>query len=183
MKYIARRFRLKSGEFCVLRSPEPRDAAQRISFLKQVNAETDFMARSSVDSPADENIVAELLGEQIEDKRSLEIAAFTCDEMIACGGISPTARAYPRKQHRAQFGICVRRAWWGQGIGSGILNALILEAGKLGYTQIELTVVAGNERARTMYAKCGFEEVGRMPNALRYEDGHCSDEIWMVRQL
>ena len=183
MKYIARRFRMKSGEYCVLRSPEPGDAAQRVSFLRQVNGETDFMARGSEDSPADIDLVADMLYDQLEDELTLEIAAFAGDEMIACGGISPATRAYPRKRHRASFGICVKKAHWGQGIAGAILNALADEAGKMGYGQIELTVVDDNLRARRLYEKCGFRETGRVPDALRYEDGSCRDEIMMIRQI
>lgn len=183
MKYIARRFRLKDGGHCMLRSPEPADAAARIDFLRAVNSETDFMARGECDSPADETVVAEILADQLEDPAAVEIAAFVGDRMVACGGISPVARAYPRKRHRALFGICVRRECWGQGLGRGILEALANEADRLGYSQIELTVVSDNFRARLLYEKCGFTEVGQMPDALRYADGGCRDEIWMVRKL
>ena len=183
MKYIARRFAMKNGEYCVLCSPDARDAAQRIAFLKTVNAETPFMARGAGDSPADAELVAELLDEQLEDDLSLEIAAFYGDEMIASGGISPVSRAYPRKRHRAGFGICVRKDWWGQGIAGAIIAALCAEAGKMGYTQIELTVVSDNLRARSLYERCGFKTAGCMPEALRYEDGTFRDEIWMVRKI
>ncbi|MBQ9952654.1 MAG: GNAT family N-acetyltransferase [Clostridia bacterium] len=183
MKYIARRFRLRSGGCCVLRSPEPRDAAQRAAFLKKVNAETDFMARGAGDTPEDLGLIEDMLQDQLDDERSLEIAAFVGDEMIACGGINPAARAYPRKRHRAQFGICVLKEYWSEGLGTAILQALIAGAGKMGYAQMELTVVSGNERARRLYVRCGFEEAGRMPDALLYEDGTFRDEIWMVRKL
>lgn len=183
MKYIARRFRLKGEGYCMLRSPEPADAALRIDFLRAVNAETDFMARGAEDSPADEDVVAEILADQLEDPAAVEIAAFADDRMIACGGISPAARAYPRKRHRAVFGICVRKEFWGRGIGRGILEALMREAEGLGYSQVELTVVSDNLRARKLYETCGFVQTGIMPDALRREDGSFADEIFMVRKL
>lgn len=183
MRYIAWRFRLKNGDFCMLRSPEPGDAAQRIDFLRTVNAETDFMARGVEDSPVDEAVVAEILADQLEDDAAIEIAAFVGDEMIACGGIGPVARAYPRKRHRASLGVCVRRAYWSQGLGTALLCALFDEAEKLGYSQIELTVAHDNLRARALYERCGFVQTGRIPNALQYDDGSCRDEIWMVRKV
>ena len=183
MRYIARRLRLKDGGYCMLRSPEPEDAAARVDLLRTVNAETDFMARGGSDSPADEAVVAEILADQLEDPAALEIAAFAGERMIACGSVGPVARAYMRKRHRAELGICVRRECWGQGLGRAILNALAQEAEGMGYSQIELTVASDNHRARSLYEKCGFAEVGRMPDAIRYEDGSCRDEIWMVRKL
>ena len=103
--------------------------------------------------------------------------------MIACGGISPVSRSYPRKRHRAQFGICVRKRFWSEGLGDEILTALLREAPGMGFSQVELTVVSDNVRAQRLYRRLGFEEIGRMPDALRYEDGSCRDEIWMVNQL
>ncbi len=181
MKNIARRFQMKGGEFCVLRSPEARDAAQRVAFLRQVNGETPFMGRGSQDSPSDVDMVAEILQDQLEDDRTLEIAAFVGDEMIASGGISPVARAYPRKAHRASIGLCVKKERWGQGLGRRLIEELTKAAVRMGYTQIELTVAANNTRAINLYEKCGFKEAGRMPNALKYEDGHTSDELSMVK--
>lgn len=167
----------------MLRSPDARDAAQRIAFLKIVNAETPFMARGAEDSPEDEQLVAEMLADALDDECVLEIAAFFQGKMVACGGISPVSRAYPRKRHRAVFGICVQKAFWGQGLATAIFKALEGAAGKMGYTQIELTVVSENQRAIGLYEKCGFAEVGRMPDGLKYEDGACRDEIWMMKRV
>lgn len=183
MKYEARVFQMKSGQRCVLRSPEPGDAAQRIAFLRQVNGETSFMARGADDAPGDAALVADVIAEQLEDAAVLEIAAFFGGEMIACGGISPVSRSYPRKRHRAQFGICVRKRFWSEGLGGEILTALLREAPGMGFSQVELTVVSDNVRAQRLYRRLGFEEIGRMPDALRYEDGSCRDEIWMVNRL
>jgi len=183
MQIIARRFRMKNGEICVLRSPESRDAAQRIAFLRKVNGETDFMARSTDDSPGDLWLVEDMLEDQLRDALVLEIAAFRGEEMIACGSIGPVSRAYPRTLHRAKFGICVAKDFWSQGLGGAILDALIVEATGMGYSQIELSVAAANDRAQRLYQRFGFVETGRTPNALRYEDGSFGDEIQMIRML
>ena len=182
MRYISRRIQLNNGQRCALRSPEPSDAAQRVAYLRQVNGETDFMARSTTDSPGDTELVAEIIADQLEDDGALEIAAWLDGRMIACGGISRTA-SYPRKRHRAQLGIAVLREYWGLGIGSAILRALIDAAPSMGYGQIELSVVAENARAIALYRRMGFQETGRIPDAFRFEDGHYSDELWMVRPL
>ena len=103
--------------------------------------------------------------------------------MIACGGISPVARAYARRRHRAQLGVAVRKEYWNQGIATAILNRLIEAAPGMGFSQIELSVVADNERAQALYRKLGFREIGRIPNALQSEDGSRRDEIWMALLL
>lgn len=184
MRWPEEIFALKDGKLCALRSPEPTEAARRIAFLRCVNGETDFMARSADDSPSDVGTVADMIAEQLDDERTLEIAAWTADgEMIACGGISPVSRSQPRRAHRAQLGIAVLRKYWGQGIGGSILERLIEAAPELGFLQIELTVAEGNERAIGLYRRFGFRETGRTPRALRYEDGTFADEICMVLEV
>ena len=174
---------LKNGVCCTLRSPVGQDAAQRTAFLRQVNLETRFLARGAEDTPCGVEWVAELLEEQLEDDAVLEVAAFAGGEMVASGSIGPVSRGYPRKRHRAQMGICVRRSWWSQGIGGAILAMLMAEAPAMGFSQLELSVVEDNQRALRLYERLGFVEMGRMPNALRYEDGSAAAEIWMVRRI
>jgi len=184
MRWLEEIAALKNGKLYALRSPEPAEAARRIVFLRRVNGETDFMARGAKDSPSDEGLVADMIAEQQDDDRMLEIAAWSADgEMIACGGISPVSRSQPRRRHRAQLGIAVLREYWGQGIGRAILERLIEAAPELGFLQIELTVVEGNERAIGWYRRFGFRETGRTPRALRYEDGTFADEICMVLEV
>lgn len=56
-------------------------------------------------------------------------------------------------------------------------------AGKMGYEQIELGVIDGNERAKALYEKSGFVETGRYKNAMKYDDGTYRDEIMMWKKL
>ena len=51
----------------------------------------------------------------------------------------------------------------------------------MGYEQIELGVIDGNERAKALYEKAGFVETGRYKNAMKYDDGTYRDEIIMWR--
>jgi len=61
---------------------------------------------------------------------------------------------------------------------------LLLEAAPgMGYCQAELTVAAENARALGLYRRMGFVETGRIPCALRLEDGRTVDEIMMVKTL
>ena len=71
-----------------------------------------------------------------------------------------------KTSHRASFGIGIDRAWWGLGIGRALTEACIECAAAAGYTQLELEVVADNERALSLYKSVGFVEYGRNPNGL-----------------
>jgi ribosomal protein S18 acetylase RimI-like enzyme len=53
-------------------------------------------------------------------------------------------------------GICVSREARGKGIGTALLAALYVEAGRRGYTAVRLDVVEENWRARALYEREGF---------------------------
>ena len=53
------------------------------------------------------------------------------------------------------------------GIGRVLMDASIDCARKAGFTQLELEVVADNERAVSLYRRAGFEEYGRNPRGYK----------------
>jgi len=56
--------------------------------------------------------------------------------------------------------IAVARAYWGRGIGSALLGALLQAAVARGCTELFLEVREDNPRARGLYLRRGFEEIG-----------------------
>ncbi len=56
--------------------------------------------------------------------------------------------------------LAVTPARWGQGTGTALLTALVDEAGKRGYEEVLLEVREDNPRARQLYLRHGFTEVG-----------------------
>jgi len=56
-------------------------------------------------------------------------------------------------------------------------------AKKIGFEQMDLEVVEGNDNAKHLYEKCGFVETGRRLRALKYDDGTYRDEIIMCKLL
>jgi ribosomal-protein-alanine N-acetyltransferase len=56
--------------------------------------------------------------------------------------------------------LAVDPAHWGQGTGTGLLTALIEEAEKRGCAEVLLEVREDNPRARQLYLRHGFTEVG-----------------------
>jgi ribosomal-protein-alanine N-acetyltransferase len=56
--------------------------------------------------------------------------------------------------------IAVRPAYWGQGIGSALLGALLAAARNRDCTEVFLEVRADNPRAHGLYQRRGFEDLG-----------------------
>ena len=56
--------------------------------------------------------------------------------------------------------LAVNPARWGEGTGTALLTSLIDEAGKRGYQEVLLEVRKDNPRARRLYLRHGFAEIG-----------------------
>jgi [ribosomal protein S18]-alanine N-acetyltransferase len=56
--------------------------------------------------------------------------------------------------------LAVSPARWGQGIGTALLTTLIDDAEKRGYQEVLLEVRKDNPRARQLYLRHGFDEIG-----------------------
>ncbi|MCI9257715.1 MAG: GNAT family N-acetyltransferase [Acutalibacter sp.] len=77
---------------------------------------------------------------------------------------------WQRRRHRAQVGFVVLKAFWGLGIGGRLMENCLAWCRQQGCEQVELDVVAHNQRALDMYKSFGFEAVGLRPRALKYPD-------------
>ena len=86
--------------------------------------------------------------------------------VVATAGVDAVGTR-DKLRHRAEFGVSVLRAYWGLGLGRALTEACIQCAKEAGYEQLELTVVAENERAIALYRKAGFVEFGRNPRGFR----------------
>jgi ribosomal-protein-alanine N-acetyltransferase len=56
--------------------------------------------------------------------------------------------------------IAVRQGYWGTGIGSALLEALLSAARERGCAEVFLEVRADNPRAHGLYQRRGFEDIG-----------------------
>ena len=57
--------------------------------------------------------------------------------------------------------LAVRRPNWGRGVGAALLAELLREADTRGRRPVLLEVRAENARAQALYARFGFELIGR----------------------
>ena len=69
------------------------------------------------------------------------------------------------------------------GIGRVLMEASIDCARQAGYTQLELEVVADNERAVSLYRCAGFEEYGRNPRGYRSTSVGYQELVYMRLEL
>ena len=182
MQFQPKNVALRDGTVCRLRSPAPADAQAMLDYLRLTSGETPYMIRF----PDEVDLTAEQERAVLEDRltapRAGMIGAFIGGVLAANCGVDPVAER--RKQrHRCEFGIAVKQAFWGRGIGGLLLDEALRWAGETGYEQLELSVFGENVRAQRLYRSRGFSEVGRVPRAFRLGEGVYDDEIIMIRDL
>ena len=69
--------------------------------------------------------------------------------------------AMPGVDEMHLLNITVTPAWQGRGLAVAMLDRLVAECRRRGLIQLWLEVRMSNERARTVYARYGFAEVGK----------------------
>lgn len=69
-----------------------------------------------------------------------------------------------------------------RGIGHRLLLEAEQEARRRGYRALRLTVMGTNHRARALYLRSGWSELGRYPNEFRVGDGYV-DDIFLGKDL
>ena len=125
---------------------------------------------------------AQFLEEKTNSTDEIEVIAVIDGKVVGTAGIEAVGKK-DKVKHRAEFGIGVLKEYWGLGIGSALLDACIECARTAGYKQLELTVVAENERAIALYQKAGFIEFGRNPMGFRSRMTGYQETVFMRLEL
>ena len=97
-------------------------------------------------------------------------------------GIGAVGSKYKVK-HRAELGISILKDYWDLGLGKALINACVQCAREAGYSQLELDVVAENERAIALYKSFGFVEFGRNPRGFNSRTSGYQELVYMFLEL
>ena len=182
MRFDEREIQLRDGRTCVLRPAAPGDAEALLEYMKRTAGETPWLLRYPDEVRYTAESEREILSRILEDPGTVMMCA-EVDGAIA-GNCSVGGIGDKRKiRHRCSMAVALYRDYWGLGIGTAMIGYLAELAAKIGYSQIDLEVVADNTRAQALYRKCGFTESGRRHHALKMDDGSLHDEILMYREL
>ena len=103
-------------------------------------------------------------------------------KIAGTAGVESVGEKYKVK-HRAEFGIGILKEYWGLGLGKALTKACIQCAKAAGYDQLELNVVAENERALSLYRSLGFIEYGRNPRGFNSKKTGYQELVYMLLKL
>lgn len=182
MIYAETEIQLKNGCTAVVRNARPENAKQMIEYLRTVSGESPFLLRE----PDEVNFTVEkeraILQNKAESPNEIMLTAYVNGELA--GNCSLASQGDKRRmKHRCCVSIALYEKYCNLGLGRLLLNTLLGLAKQCGYTQAELGVIEGNERAKHVYESLGFKEYGFLPNSLRYSDGTTRGEYFMVKEL
>lgn len=177
-----RELTLQNGQTCILKTASADDAADVLRNLRLTSQETDNMLRCADEITLTEEQERVYLAGVERSSDAILICAVVDGVLAGAAGFNPVGTA-ERCRHRAEFGISVQRKFWGMGIGTAALAAVVDAARQAGYEQLELDVVVSNRRAIALYQKFGFIKYGLHPGGFRYRDGHYEDLFLMLLPL
>ncbi len=153
---------LKNGQDCIIRNAIYEDGSEMSDLYAVTHSESDYLLSYPEEHILDAKGESEFLQKRAESDNEVMLVAVVNDRIVATAGISAVGNKY-KVRHRAEFGIDVVEEYWGLGIGKTMMKACVQCAQNAGYQQLELEVVAENQRAENMYKSIGFVEYGRNP--------------------
>ena len=174
---------LKNGEEAILKTPEISDAEMLLNSIKTAGGETEFLSRTGEDWEAVTVENEEKFINNIRESRNTLFIACYVDGVIA-GNCDITFKTGSKTSHRATVGIALQKKYWNIGIGSAMFKELIKAAEEHDSTEIvDLEFIEGNNRAKALYEKFGFELVATEPKIFKLKDGTYQNLVYMQKYL
>ena len=153
---------LKNGKKCIIRNAGESDGEAALENFILTHGQTDYLLTYPDENAFTSAQEAEYLKQKSESEREIELAAEVGGKIVGLAGIDAVGKTEKVKR-RAEFGVSIDKDFWGIGIGRAMTRACIDCAKRAGYAQIELSVVAENKAAVSLYKSEGFVEYGRNP--------------------
>lgn len=173
-------FHSKKGNEIVFRYPLLSDGEKLTDYINTLSCENTFITFQGEQlTLAEEKETIEKWVDAINAKKSVVLLAFHKDSLVAVADIQSGIRT---SKHVGTMGISIAKGYRDEGIGTALIEQLVLLAKEIQIRMIELYVFANNEKAQHVYRKIGFEDVGRIPERVLYK-GEYLDEIIMVKKL
>jgi len=108
--------------------------------------------------------------------------AFDDETPIGVAALIPLSHR-AQTAHRGEIGaVYVAASHHKSGAATILMTEIETQAKSRGIWQLELFVEASNKRAQAFYAKQGYVQAGRLPNAVVTPDGP-ADDLFLVKDL
>ncbi|WP_025026937.1 GNAT family N-acetyltransferase [Caldalkalibacillus mannanilyticus] len=164
----------------IIREIREEDAENYLEFNNRLLAETDFLLYESGERSMSVEEQKERINRLLSSERSMILIAEDNDNIIGhIGAIGGTAR---RNRHSLYIIVGIRKQYHGRGVGTRLFEELENWAKEKDFHRLELTVMAHNEAAISLYRKRGFEVEGTKKHSLLVK-GTYIDELYMSKLI
>ena len=174
-----KRFTAKDGRTVLLRRIRWEDLDDLVELINSLIEETAYIIlNAKVTRDQETDWLARYLPD-IEKGKRIGVAAEVDGRVVGNSEVTLKSGA---QSHVGELGIIIKSGYRDVGIGGEMIRVLVEESRKKGLKLLVLRLFAENDRARHVYEKIGFKEVGRVPKALS-RSGEYSDEAMMALEL
>lgn len=161
-----------------LREATPKDASQLLKVMNHLNQETPFLLVSQQSLTLNPDEMAKQIDFIYEQDNQLILLAFNHEELIGVATVMGETDAPLR--HIGEIGISILKDFWNCGLGSIMLEEIILWAKEHQIIRrLEIKVQERNERAIHLYKKMNFETEGVIRWGFLSENNEFLDIILM----
>ena len=150
---------MQQTSFEIVRA-QAQDAAALLEYLKIVGGETENLSYGAEGISLDLAAEQDKLRSQAGSINNVRYLAKADGEIIGTASLN---RKPNRMRHRGEFGISLKKAWWGCGAASALAEAILAFARENGFEQLNLEVRGDNARAIRLYEKLGFRKLCTFP--------------------
>ena len=172
---------LRDGRVLVVREAEPDDAGAVLKYVEEISGQSDFLTFGPGEFELTESEEREFLRKTRASDNQVYLVGLIDDTIVGTLGFSAGQR--PRIRHTGELGMSVHRRFWGLGIGSAMLDALLGWAKDTHIvTKINLRVRTDNRRALRLYERYGFVKEGTIRKEILIA-GRYFDHYWMGLDL
>ena len=162
-----------------VRSAVEADAKELSRIRVQIDGETENMDRERGEGVIDEKGFRQLILADTENPRNLFLVAVVNGSLV--GFSRCESSPFKRASHRAEFGVCILKDYWGHQIGKNLVEISVHWADTNGIKRMVLYVLETNTSAIGLYQSMGFEIEGILRKDKLLSDGNYYDTILMGR--
>lgn len=151
------------------------DAEAIIEYMQHIVQESENLTFGSGEFIITVEAESKMIGEIVESANSTMLLAKLDGQIVGSCNISGRVR---RLSHIGDLGMSVAKKYWGQGIGSMLLEeALRISQEQLKLEVISLEVRADNHAAIHLYEKFGFQRIGTFEKLMKIKDQYFAGEL------
>ena len=173
-------FTTRDGRAVTIRSAQLDDAQACIDYVHALVPESDYLGLMPGDFKNTLEEEQAWIQKHLDNPASFALLATHDDQIIGMLDLRRPDRV--RTRHACSFGVSLRAAWRGQGLGTAMMKTMLDWARKSSHIDvIWLGVYATHTRAIALYERLGFQHYGVHPRCFKLDDGSYVDERVMAQ--